>query len=90
MGLINRFIGSSALDRQVSDEAFDINEVDAFIYTDVRFNYVFNERYSLDAIVNNVLDTEPPFSGQTVEGTGRGSLYDNIGRFYQLQFTARF
>ena len=90
VGLINRFIGSSALDRQVSDEAFDINEVDAFIYTDVRFNYVFNERYSLDAIVNNVLDTEPPFSGQTVEGTGRGSLYDNIGRFYQLQFTVRF
>ena len=90
VGVVNRFIGSSALDRQVSDEAFDINEVDAFVYTDFRFRYDFTERYRFDAVVNNVLDTEPPFSGATVEGTGRGSLYDNIGRFYQLQFTARF
>ena len=89
-GVVNRFIGSSALDRQVSDEAFDINEVNAFLYTDLRFRYDFNEHYALDAIVNNAFDTEPPFSDETVDGTGRGGLYDNIGRFYQLQFTARF
>ncbi|RMB08065.1 TonB-dependent receptor-like protein [Eilatimonas milleporae] len=89
-GIINRFIGASKLDRQVTDEAFDINEVDPFIYTDLRFQYAFDDRYTLDAIINNVFDTDPPFSDETVDGTGRGGLYDNIGRFFQLQLTARF
>ena len=88
-GVVNRFLGSSQLDRQVSDEAFDIKEVNAFLYTDLRFRYDFDERFALGAVINNVFDTEPPFSDETVDGTGRGGLYDNIGRFYQLQFTAR-
>jgi outer membrane receptor protein involved in Fe transport len=40
-----------------------------------------NDRFRLYGGVNNLFDVDPPFSAVTFQGTGRGALFDNIGRY---------
>ncbi len=83
-----RFIDSSKVDVQQSAEGRDDNNVSSKLYHDVSASYDWNSlRFS--AGVNNLFDTAPPFSRETVRGDKRGVLFDNIGRYFFLGLTAR-
>ncbi|MBL8265361.1 TonB-dependent receptor [Steroidobacter sp.] len=83
-----RFIDSSKVDVQQSAEGRDDNNVSSKLYHDLSASYDWNSlRFS--AGVNNLFDTAPPFSRETVRGDKRGVLFDNIGRYFFLGLTAR-
>ncbi len=71
------------------------NSVDSVWYTDVTATYRLGQdaQHELYLSVNNVFNEDPPFSPQ-VSGThlswSNYSLYDTIGRFYNLGFRYSF
>lgn len=96
VNLINRYISGSDIDRQASAERYDISEVGARVYTDLLVGYDIDERVSVFAGINNLLDKDPPYSaftytgGQNFVSGGSATLYDNIGRFFHFGARARF
>ena len=60
------------------------------MYNDIYANLAATDRFTLYAGVNNLLDVDPPFSAITFQGTGRGALYDNIGRYFFVGANAKF
>ena len=76
-----RYISKAKVDVEASAESRDDNNVSDRFYNDVYAAYQATERFRLYAGINNVFDVAPPFSAVTFQGTGRGALYDNIGRY---------
>ena len=66
----------------------DLREYPIVAYHDLRVGYDITDRFNLQFIVVNANDEEPPF-GLTGVGAGSG-IYDNRGRFFTLQATAKF
>jgi len=85
-----RYISHTKVDVQASAEYRSDNDVKAEFYNDLYVNFALDKRFELYAGVNNLFDVDPPFSAVTFQGTGRGSLYDNIGRYFFVGATARF
>lgn len=81
-----RYISSSKVDPMASAEARNDNNVASRLYNDIYANLEVNDRMKLYVGINNLFDVSPPFSRETFQGTGRGSLFDNIGRYFYLGF----
>lgn len=85
-----RYIGKSKVDVQQSAEGRDDNKVADRLYNDLSVTFAAADDLNVYAGVNNVFDTDPPFSRETVRGDKRGVLFDNIGRYFFLGATSRF
>lgn len=100
LSLRHKYIGSvkngriaGALSTGAAIPNVPVLELAAQNYFDVSATWDFNERYSVYAVVDNVLDRKPPIIGNT---DGRGFVntdsqtYDVIGRFLTIGARARF
>lgn len=85
-----RFISKSKVDVEATPEGRDDNNVSARLYNDVYASYDVTDDLRFYAGVNNVFDVDPPFSAVTFQGTGRGALYDNIGRYFFVGANVKF
>lgn len=85
-----RYIGPSKVDVQVSNEARSDNIVNSKIYNDLFASIDVSKAFQLYSGVNNLFDTDPPFSRETFQGTGRGALFDNMGRYFYVGVNAKF
>lgn len=85
-----RYIGSSKIDVQQTDEYYGGVEVDERFYSDVFASYRFKDDLTLQLGVNNLFDEHPPRTPSTYTGAFDGSLYDNIGRFFYVGFSKNF
>jgi outer membrane receptor protein involved in Fe transport len=69
------------------------SQIDAYDYFDLGGTWDFNDTLRFSLTINNLLDEEPPFVGNTIGTTGTNSgntfptYYDAIGRF--ITFGAR-
>ena len=71
------------------------NNIGSVTYHDLNVNYVLNENTSVNFVVNNLFDKQPPFFGQ---GHSQGSTgintypeaYDVTGRYYSVSATFKF
>ena len=63
-------------------------------YLDIAGSWTFAESYTVRLGVNNVLDDDPPLSGQVGSGAGNGNtypqVYDALGRYVFMGLTAKF
>lgn len=68
-----------------------VKKGDAVNYLDLTAGYTFNERYSLFAGIDNLLDEEPPIFGFSIAGDANVdiSLYDVLGRRFFAGFRIR-
>lgn len=82
-----RYVGSSKIDVQQTDEYYGGIEVDERFYHDVSVNYEFDSGLAIQAGVNNLFDEAPPVTPSTYTGAFDGSLFDNIGRFFFVGFS---
>lgn len=85
-----RFISATKVDSQASAEFRNDNDVASRFYNDLYANVDISQKVRLYAGINNLLDETPPFSAVTFQGTGRGALYDNIGRYFFVGVNAGF
>ena len=85
-----RYISHTNVNVQASDEARSDNEVSSRIYNDLYASFDVNDSLRFYGGVNNLFDVDPPFSRETFQGTGRGALFDNIGRYFFLGASANF
>ena len=76
-----RFISATKVDSQATTEGRSDNNVSSRLYNDLYASVAVNDRFRLYGGVNNLFDVDPPFSAVTFQGTGRGALFDNIGRY---------
>ncbi|WP_292959844.1 TonB-dependent receptor [Novosphingobium sp. UBA1939] len=76
-----RFISATKVDSQATAEGRSDNNVSSRLYNDLYASVAVNDRFRLYGGVNNLFDVDPPFSAVTFQGTGRGALFDNIGRY---------
>ena len=85
-----RYISSSKVDVTYAPLFSNDNNVSSRIYSDLFASYLVNKTLKVSAGINNLFDVAPPSNGSTYEGTGSGSLFDNIGRYFFAQVTAKF
>ncbi|MDB5454338.1 MAG: TonB-dependent receptor, partial [Caulobacteraceae bacterium] len=85
-----RYISSTKVDAMATAEGRSDNKVSARVYNDLFASYALSEGTRVYAGVNNLFDQDPPFSAVTFQGTGRGALFDNIGRYFFVGADARF
>ncbi|MGI9223023.1 MAG: TonB-dependent receptor domain-containing protein [Woeseiaceae bacterium] len=75
----------------VTDPNLAIPEVDDEHYLDFGLSYAFNDQFSANFGVNNVLDNDPPQMADAVRGPNTDAgLYDVFGRSYYMTLSARF
>ncbi|MEQ8178842.1 MAG: TonB-dependent receptor, partial [Amphiplicatus sp.] len=85
-----RYVGSAELDVQRTRE-FNVYRVPSRLYHDVFVGYEFPEAgISLQAGINNLMNTAPPRLPGVSTGTFDGSLYENVGRNFYLGVTKSF
>lgn len=85
-----RYIGSSSLDVQRSDEYNGFLKVAKRFYNDVFVSQTLPGDLTLQLGVNNLFDVKPPRTPSTYTGAFDGSLYDNVGRFFYVGFSKNF
>jgi outer membrane receptor protein involved in Fe transport len=87
---LNTFEDYNALNGQPpqNTDYADLVEYPIVAYHDLRVGYDITDKFNLQFIVVNANDEQPPF-GLTGVGAGSG-IYDNRGRFFTLQATAKF
>ena len=70
------------------------DELDAMDYLDIAGAWTFMEAYTVRLGINNVLDDDPPLSGQVGSGAGNGNtypqVYDALGRYVFMSLSAKF
>jgi outer membrane receptor protein involved in Fe transport len=69
-------------------------ELDSQDYLDIASAWTFMESYTVRLGINNVLDDDPPLSGQVGAGAGNGNtypqVYDALGRYVFMSLSAKF
>lgn len=85
-----RFIDKTKVNALASSEGRSDNNVKSRIYNDLYASLAVTPDVKFYGGVNNLFDTDPPFSALTFQGTGRGALFDNIGRYFFVGATAQF
>lgn len=80
IGLNTRFWSASVNYTNVSDEAYERNELPARVYNDLNIGWRVNDGVTLRVGVNNLLDVQPPFRPRTYY-QGGGGVYDVYGRY---------
>lgn len=77
MGLVWAHQGEVRFDRQAAPENREQTTLSAYDVFHLSLAYTIDERVRLQAVVNNLFDTQPPF--------GTGSIaYDQVGRQFEL------
>jgi outer membrane receptor protein involved in Fe transport len=63
-------------------------------YLDIAGAWTFMDAYTVRLGINNVLDDDPPLSGQVGSGAGNGNtypqVYDALGRYVFMSVSAKF
>lgn len=100
LSLTWRFFDSVTFERASNQPrlAGTFNEVDRKLdsqnYLDFVGSYTFMESYTFRLGINNLTDEDPPVSSQVGAGFGNGNtypqVYDALGRYVFLNFTAKF
>jgi iron complex outermembrane receptor protein len=93
-----RFIGSAKLVNGWTGKDVDRNKVPAIAYIDLRAAYRINDRISLYATIDNVLNQDPPLiPGTSRQGQNvyyftatRGDIYDVVGRSQRIGIRVQF
>jgi outer membrane receptor protein involved in Fe transport len=85
-----RYLSSTKVDSQATAEGRSDNDVKARLYNDLYASVAINDQFRLYGGINNLFDVAPPFSAATFQGTGRGALYDNIGRYFFVGVNSSF
>ncbi|MDE8651218.1 TonB-dependent receptor domain-containing protein [Novosphingobium album (ex Liu et al. 2023)] len=81
IGLNTRFWGSAVNYTNVSDEAYEKNDLPARIYNDLNVGWHMNENVTLRIGINNLFDVQPPYRPRTYY-QGGGGVYDVYGRYF--------
>ena len=102
-GIAWRYIDEVALDATVSDPAFDGAiqrdsdlKLDAMNYIDINGSWNFAEKYTMHFGVNNVMDEDPPLTGNRAcpsgicNGNTYAQVYDVLGRYMFMGLTIDF
>ncbi|MEM9531365.1 MAG: TonB-dependent receptor [Pseudomonadota bacterium] len=89
VGLNTRYIGSTKMDPNVSNESIDLNNIGSKVYNDLIVGYEFNNSLQLSASFINLADVDPPRRADNIYLGGRGN-YDNFGRLISLRASYRF
>lgn len=85
-----RYQGGGKGDNMGTKEQYDINQVPSRTYIDLSFRYAFG-KHALNFSVNNLTDKMPPYLAFGEPGIyANSSVYDMIGRSYNLTYTLRF
>lgn len=63
------------------------DQVDAYSYLDLSAVFRFMETHDVSIGLNNILDEEPPMTGNSIY---EGGYYDNLGRFLFADLTLRW
>lgn len=85
-----RYISATKADMQAGVEGRDDNDVKSRLYNDLYASVEVARNFRLYAGINNLFDVDPPFGALTYQGTGRGALYDNIGRYFFIGVNTKF
>lgn len=89
IGLNTRFWSASVNYTNVSDEAYERNELPAKVYNDLNIGWRVNDGVTLRVGINNLLDVKPPFRPRTYY-QGGGGVYDVYGRYFFGNVKFRF
>lgn len=81
IGLNSRFWGSAVNYTNVSDEAYENNDLPAKIYNDLNVGWRMNDAVTLRVGINNLFDVQPPYRPRTYY-QGGGGVYDVYGRYF--------
>lgn len=88
IGLNTRVWGAAYNYTNVSDEAYERNELPAKVYNDLNVGWHMNESTTLRAGVNNLFDVSPTLRPRVYEGGG--GVYDVYGRYFFGKVDFRF
>jgi iron complex outermembrane receptor protein len=90
-------IESSSSDPDLNDPTliFPLDKtLDAQNYFDLAVTYTHAEKYTFTGGINNLMDENPPLSGQVGTGFGNGNtypqVYDALGRYVFFTLSAKF
>lgn len=75
-----RYVGSAKYDPNVSEEYYEINDVDSKIYNDVSLKLKVNDRMEYLIGINNVFDVKPRMLPNIYQGAN--GRYDVMGRYF--------
>jgi iron complex outermembrane recepter protein len=89
IGFNTRLWGSAVNYTDVSDEAYEKNELPAKIYNDLNVGWRMTENLTLRVGINNLFDVQPPFRPRT-HYQGGGGVYDVYGRYFFGNFVVNF
>ncbi|MFC4257311.1 TonB-dependent receptor [Altererythrobacter xixiisoli] len=89
IGFNTRLWGSAVNYTNVSDEAYEGNELPAKVYNDLNVGWAMNEHLSLRAGINNVFDIQPIYRPR-VYYQGGGGVYDVYGRYFFGSVNVKF
>lgn len=80
IGLNTRLWGSALNYTNVSDEAYEHNELPAKVYNDLNVGYSLTDNVEMRVGVNNLFDIQPSYRPRTYY-QGGGGVYDVYGRY---------
>ncbi|MGZ8347534.1 MAG: TonB-dependent receptor domain-containing protein [Allosphingosinicella sp.] len=84
-----QYIGSAVFDPDEAPDTRDIRGVGDVVFFNTSFSYDVTEAFQVRFIVDNVLDTNPPFPSPG--GGGRVTYFDGIlGRYFRVGAQVRF
>ena len=81
IGLNTRVWGTAVNYTDVSDEAYERNELPAKVYNDLNVGWNMSEEFTFRVGINNLFDVQPPYRPRTYY-QGGGGVYDVYGRYF--------
>lgn len=81
VGLNTRYWGSAVNYTDVSEEAYEANDLPARIYNDLNIGWTLNDKFTFRVGINNLFDVNPPYRPRTYY-QGGGGVYDVYGRYF--------
>lgn len=91
-----RRIGEVKIDAEFGPDLYQIQSIDAYNYFDLAVCYELNKAITLSASVQNLLDEDPPLTGDFAideVNTSMGTFantYDPLGRVFGIGLSAKF
>jgi outer membrane receptor protein involved in Fe transport len=89
IGLNARLWGEAVNYTNVSDEAYEANDLPAKLYNDLNVGWQMNEKVGLRVGINNLLDVQPSYRPRTYY-QGGGGVYDVYGRYFFTNVNFKF
>jgi len=79
--------GSSDPDNTLKNDILVGESIDAQIYLDLAVRYDVSDNMTARVGINNILDEEPPMTGNTMDP---GAFYDQLGRYGHVTLSFKF